>query len=301
MFICDLTCINHRYFRHEYLTIIMLWESFSILMSLLSHSVCGKHLHVCNSCLYCRSHKLPVHLGLTACYVILTGLRCSLVLAVLSGNFWVWISLGVGVGSGYLLIRPCFISATSEVSGEEDINGQGRVRLKTVRKTGHYSIPKTARHSQSVPESTQIEYYIQTTENNNNNNNNHSTDDTDKQTHPLLHTAPQSEEKTILQQESTCTSTTFLPSAQPTIQSMSNEERWDYIRETFQKLSRSHLYAGIQERRRMQDQSYLPCQSPRIASHSQYESSFDASTVDFNDLLNEDSYRTQESAQPWAW
>ena len=159
----------------------MLWDSFSILMSLLSHSVCGKALHVCISFLYCRSHRLPVHLGLTACYVILTGLRCSLVLAVLSGNFWVWISLGVGVGSGYLLIRPCFISATSEVSDEEDINGQGRVRLKTVRKTGHYSIPKTGRHSQSVPESTQIEYYIQTTENNNNNNNNHSTDDTDKQ------------------------------------------------------------------------------------------------------------------------
>lgn len=77
---------------------------------------------------------------------------------------------------------------------------------------------------------------------------------------------------------------------------MNNEERWEFIRETFQKLSRSHLYAGL-ERRRMQDQSYLPCQSPRNISHVHWESSFDVSAVDFNDLLNEESYRAQEIAQ----
>lgn len=101
---------------------------------------------------------------------------------------------------------------------------------------------------------------------------------TDTQGRPLLHYFP-------LGAQPTCT-----------IQNMSNEERWDYIRETFQKLSSSHLYAGL-ERRRIQGQSYLPCQSPRNTSLAHWESSFDVSTVDFNDLLNETSYRAQEIVQ----
>lgn len=153
---------------------------------------------------------------------------------------------------------------------------------------------KSAQQICSAQDEKRDDYYKQTTENNNNNTNNRFC--TDRQTPPLLHRAPQCGEVPTLKEEHS--STTFLPSAQPTctIQNMSNEERWDYIRETFQKLSRSHLYAGL-ERRRMQDQSYLPCQSPRNTSHAHWESSFDVSAVDFNDLLNEESYRAQEIAQ----
>nr|XP_011421724.2 uncharacterized protein LOC105324360 [Crassostrea gigas] len=245
--------------------------------------------------LHCRKHKVPVHLGLSTCHVVLTGLRISLVLAVLSGNMWVWISLGVGAGTGYFFLRPCLNSATSGVSEDDDVNGHGRARLKTVRKLGHYSVYKSAQQICRAQEEKRDDYYNLTTENNNNNNTNNRFD-TDRQTQPLLHTAPQCAEVPTLKEERS--STTFLPSAQPTctIQNMSNEERWDYIRETFQKLSRSHLYAGL-ERRRMQDQSYLPCQSPRNTSHAHWESSFDVSAVDFNDLLNEESYRAQEIAQ----
>uniref|UniRef100_A0A8W8M8M7 Uncharacterized protein n=1 Tax=Magallana gigas TaxID=29159 RepID=A0A8W8M8M7_MAGGI len=208
--------------------------------------------------LHSRKHKVPVHLGLSTCHVVLTGLRISLVLPVLSGNMWVWISLGVGAGTGYFFLRPCLNSATS---------GEGK----------------------------RDDYYKLSTENNNNSDTNNRFD-TDRQTQPLLHRAPQSAEVPTLKEEHS--STTFLPSAQPTctIQNMSNEERWDYIRETFQKLSRSHLYAGL-ERRRMQDKSYLPCQSPRNTIQDHWESSFDVSAVNFNDLLNEESYRAQEIAQ----
>lgn len=234
-----------------------------------------------------------MHLGLSTCHVVLTGLRFSLVLAVLSGNMWLWISLGVGAGTGYFFLRPCLNSATSGVSEDDDVDGHGRAQLKTVRKLGHYSVYKSAQQICSAQEEKRDDYYKQTTENNNNTNNRF---DTDRQTQPLLHTAPQSAEVPTLTEDHS--STTFLPSAQPTctIQNMSNEERWDFIRETFQKLSRSHLYAGL-ERRRMQDQSYLPCQSPRNTSHVHWESSFDVSAVDFNDLLNEESYRAQEIAQ----
>lgn len=109
-----------------------------------------------------------MHLGLSTCHVVLTGLRLSLVLAVLSGNMWVWISLGVGAGTGYFFLRPCLNSATSGVSEDDDVNGHGRARLKTVRKLGHYSVYKSAQQIGSAQEEKRDDYYKQTTESNNN-------------------------------------------------------------------------------------------------------------------------------------
>ncbi|XP_062607369.1 uncharacterized protein LOC134269162 [Saccostrea cucullata] len=225
-----------------------------------------------------RRHKVPVHLGLSVAHVILTFLRLVLVLAVLSGNIWVWISIGVGVGTGYFFMRPCLVCKTREAPVDYDVTIGGRVRLQTVRKLGHYSVQKLTQQSKVTQEKQDV-YFRQTTEHNNN------THDTDKQTQPLLNTASQSTERSNLSPQE---SMTFLPSAQPTIQNMSNEERWDYIRETFQKLSRSHLYEGLERRRQQQDRSYVPCESPLNSSQPRWESSFDASTVDIQDLLNEE-------------
>nr|XP_034309518.1 uncharacterized protein LOC117683783 [Crassostrea gigas] len=142
--------------------------------------------------LHNRKHKVPMHLGLSKCHVVLKVLRLSVVLAVLSGKMWVWISLGVGAGTGFFFLRPCLNSATSGVSEDDDINGHGRVRLKTVRKLGHYRVHKLAQQICRAHEDERDDYYKQTRENNNNNTNNRF--DTDRQTQPLLHTAPQSAE-----------------------------------------------------------------------------------------------------------
>lgn len=85
--------------------------------------------------------------------------------------------------------------------------------------------------------------------------------------------------------------TTFLPHAQPSIQNMSNEERWEYIRQTFQRLSRSRLERSHRQR----DQSCVSPDSSSSVTQSHWDSSFDVSTVDIDDLLNEDTYRVQES------
>jgi hypothetical protein len=300
----------------------------------------------------CRSHKAAAQACLSIVYVILTFLRFSLVLAVLSGNLWVWLSLGLGAGTGYFFLRPCVVCTTPTTSGD----CEGCIRLKKAR--GHYTVQKATLRSKDIQQG-QGRYFKKSSEYNNNHE--------DNQTQPLLTATLRTEKsqqlqllKAIRKQQrlrllnrtvthdvqrsqtnltatnsaeksppplsatqdiqrsqphltatqdaeipetplrATCYRktpdkfTTFLPSGQPSVQNMSNEERCDFVRETFQRLSRSRL----ERFQRQPHQSWVSPYSVSSDSQSQWDSSFDVSNVDIDDLLNEETYRVQESHKP---